>query len=440
MNKPDYDVIVVGGGPSGVAAALAAARNGSRTLLIESNGYLGGTVTHSSLPAFCPYGNSEEPVIQGIGLEILEALKKETQLVSYYQDTAQKPLYSWYPIDTEALKRILDEIVLSSGCELLLHAQVTACEKSGKSIHSLTYQTAAGSKNVSAGVYIDCTGNAALASWAGCRTEMGDENGDVQSGTLCFKIANFDTERFIRYAQETGEGGNLFQACARAIANHAFPEGETKVAGISFPSPGVAALNFGHIYGIDPLDASSLTRAEIEGRKKLGELLAFLRRFVPGAENAVLVSSGPAVGIRESRRVVGRYVLTREDFMRRADFDDAIAYYCYPIDVHPSRMKEGSEWNDVYYRQRYQPGEAYGIPYRCLTPADSDNLLVAGKIISCDRAMLGSVRVVPCCFATGQAAGTAAAMAVRQKTSVPCIDAHELRIALSEQGCYIRKH
>ena len=439
MKAPVYDVVVAGGGPSGVAAALAASRNGCRTLLIESDGYLGGTVTRSSLPAFCPFGNSDEPVIRGIGLEILEALKKETQLVSYYRDTPEKPLYSWYPVDTEALKRILDEKVLSSGSELLLHAQVTDCEREGSRITGIAFQTPAGSADISARIYIDCTGDAFLAYRAGCPTEMGDENGEVQSGTLCFKVANFDTERFIRYAEETGEGGNLFNACNRAIADHAFPEGETKVAGISFPSPGVAALNFGHIYGIDPTDAVSLTRAETEGRKKLNEMLSFLRRYVPGAENAVLVSSGPAVGVRESRRVIGRYMLTKEDFFRRADFEDAVAYYCYPIDIHPSRMEDKDKWKEVYYHQRYQPGESYGIPYRCLTPEGMDNLLVAGKIISCDRAMLGSVRVVPCCFATGQAAGTAAAMAVRQGTSITEADVQSLRRTLKEQGCFIRE-
>ena len=435
MTHTDYDVIVAGGGPSGVAAALAARRNGSRTLLIEANGYLGGTVTHGSLPAFCPFGNTDKPLIRGIGLEILEALKKETDLVSYYQDPPEKPLYNWYPVDTEALKRVLDEKITADECDLLLHTQIIGCEKTERKITGVVCHAPSGSFSVSAKVYIDCTGDAVLASAAGCETQIGDENGDVQSGTLCFKIANFDTGRFIRYARETGEGGNLFNACGRAIADHAFPEGETKVAGISFPAPGVAALNFGHLYGIDPLDAASLTKAEMEGRRKLKELLAFLRRYVPGAENAVLVSSGPAVGIRESRRVTGRYVLTREDYARRADFEDAIAYYCYPIDVHAPRMSDSREWNDVYYRQRYQPGESYGIPYRCLTPVDTDNLLTAGKIISCDRAMLGSVRVVPCCFATGQAAGTAASMAAEKGIPASQVDTEYLRRTLKQQGC-----
>ena len=434
-----YDVIVAGGGPAGVSAAMAAARSGAKTLLIEANGSLGGTVTNGSLPAFCPFGNTDEPLIQGIGLEILEALRAETKLPSYYEDSPEKPLYNWFPVDGEALKRILDDKVLSSGCELLLHAHFVGCETEDGVIRSVTVHTPGGLETFAAKTFIDCTGDGVLSAEAGCEIQLGNEEGLVQSGTLCFKIAPFDTERFIRYAEETGEGGNLLHACARAIADGAFPEGETKVAGISFPYPGVAVLNFGHIYGIDPLNAASLTRAEVEGRKMLPELLRFLRNYVPGAENAVIVSSGPAVGIRESRRVMGDYVLTKEDFFRRADFDDAIAYYCYPIDIHALRPGEQTkEWNELYYNRRYQPGEAYGIPYRCLTPKGIKNLLTAGKNISCDPIMLGSVRVVPCCFATGQAAGTAAAMAARSDISVRSVDPTVLRDSLKRKGCFLR--
>ena len=434
-----YDVIVAGGGPAGVSAAMAAARSGAKTLLIEANGSLGGTVTNGSLPAFCPFGNTDEPLIQGIGLEILEALRAETKLPSYYEDSPEKPLYNWFPVDGEALKRILDDKVLSSGCELLLHAHFVGCETEDGVIRSVTVHTPGGLETFAAKTFIDCTGDGVLSAEAGCEIQLGNEEGLVQSGTLCFKIAPFDTERFIRYAEETGEGGNLLHACARAIADGAFPEGETKVAGISFPYPGVAVLNFGHIYGIDPLNAASLTRAEVEGRKMLPELLRFLRNYVPGAENAVIVSSGPAVGIRESRRVMGDYVLTKEDYFRRADFNDAIAYYCYPIDIHALRPgKQTQEWNELYYNRRYQPGEAYGVPYRCLTPKGIKNLLTAGKIISCDQIMLGSVRVVPCCFATGQAAGTAAAMAARSDISVRSVDPTVLRDSLKRKGCHLR--
>lgn len=440
MKTGVYDVIVAGGGPAGIAAAMASARNGARTLLVESMGSLGGTVTNGSLPAFCPYGNTDSPLIRGIGLEILEALRAQMTLPAFYTDTPEKPLYSWFPVDSEALKIILDEKVAGSGCDLLLHTHVVGCRKDGSRITQIETLTGGTRMLLQADVFIDCTGDASLAAEAGCQIRVGNECGQVQSGTLCFKVAGFDTERFIRYVREDGEDGNLRHACARAMADGAFPEGETKVAGFSLPFPGVAVFNFGHIYGIDPTDPHSMTQAEITGRKRLRELLKFLRNYVPGAEDAHLVESGPNVGIRESRRVMGEYMLTREDFFRRADFEDAIAYYCYPIDVHGFQADDraNQEWNEIYYNQRYRPGEAYAVPYRSLIPLSVENLLTAGKIISCDQAMLGSVRVVPCCFATGQAAGTAAAMAVHTGKSVRDISVPRLRETLESQGCYLR--
>lgn len=436
-----YDVIVAGGGPAGVAAGIAAARSGADTLIIEPNGYFGGTVTHAALPAFCPYTDGQQPVIRGIGLEILEKLKARTWQSPFYdRKNDRKAQYDWRPIDTEALKLLLDELVMESGCQPLFYARVIGCRAEDGRIRSVTVHTPGGELEISADVFIDCTGDGHLSALAGCTVDIGDENGDVQSGTLCFKVANIDIDRFMAYANETGEGGNLFVACNRAIADGRFPEGETKVSGVAFPAPGVAAFNFGHIYDLNPLDAAAMTRAEMNARAQLGELVQFLRDYVPGMENAVLVSSGPQLGVRESRRVMGRYVLTREDFIRRADFEDAIAYYCYPIDLHGAH-KNGADHkalSDLYHNQRYQPGEVYGVPYRSLLPIGMDNLITAGRIISCDRSMLGSVRVVPCCFATGQAAGTAAAMAVQAGAAPAALDASQLRSRLRADGCWFK--
>lgn len=439
--KNHYDVIVAGGGPAGVAAGIAAARCGADTLIIEPNGYFGGTVTHAALPAFCPYTDGQQPVIRGIGLEILENLKKITWQTPFYdRKNDRKAQYDWRPIDTEALKLLLDEMVVESGCHPLFYARVIGCHAEDGLIRSVTVLTPGGMMELSADVFIDCTGDGHLAAAAGCTVEIGDEDGAVQSGTLCFKAANIDVDRFMDYASEAGEGGNLFAACKRAIADGHFPDGETKVSGMNFVAPGVAAFNFGHVYDLNPLDAEAMTRAEMHARAHLGELMAFLRGYVPGFEEAVLVTSGPQLGVRESRRVMGRYVLTREDFLRRADFEDAIAYYCYPIDLHGAH-KNGAENQmlaDIYHTQRYQPGEVYAVPFRSLLPLGMDNLLTAGRIISCDRSMLGSVRVVPCCFATGQAAGTAAAMAAKAGITASKVDASALRAQLAADGCWLK--
>ena len=436
-----YDVVVLGGGPAGVAAGIQSARSGAYTLLVEANGYLGGMTTHGNLPAFCPFSDGEKAVIRGIGMEILDELSDNCWYSDFYpRERDGRRNLDWFPIDSELLKSIYDRKVIESGCEVLLHTQMIGCEMDGSRIRSVTLFHAGGRLNVEADVFIDCTGDAMLAAAAGCDIEIGDEDGEVQSATLCFKIANFDSERFAVYARENHEGGNLFGACNRAIAADDFIPGEFKVSGVTLPAPGVAVFNFGHVFEVDPLDPANMTHAEMQARAQLPKLMAFLRKYVPGCEEAVLVSSGPSIGIRESRRVIGQYVLTADDYYARSDFEDAIAYYCYPIDIHGAKAKsdKNDSYHQVFYQQRYSKGESYAVPYRCLLPNKVDNLMTAGRIISCDRQMLGSVRVVPCCFATGQAAGMAAAMASRLHSGPNAIDIQSLRQELRNAGAWLR--
>lgn len=441
MKKQEhYDVVVVGGGPAGVAAAIASARNGADTVLIEKDGYLGGMACGASIPAFCTYTNGVETVIRGIGLEILEEMKKYSWKSPFYDDKPDRiEGLDWVPVDTEVLKRVLDELVLSSGCKLMLHTTLVSCHQENNQVTKLFVCNKSGLMEILGDVFIDCTGDGDLAAMAGCSMEYGDENGQVQGGTLCFKVANFDTEKFMDYARQVGENGNLEQAVQRAKADGKFPSGEIKVAGMTLPSLGMASFNFGHVFGWNPVDGVSMTEAEVQARKKLPELLEFIRSYVPGAERAVLAFSGPNIGIRESRRLYGRYRLTIEDYEQRADFADSIAYYAYPVDIHASCASDVADKEKTYQATRYRPGEVYGIPYRCLLPLEMENLLVAGRSVSCDRAMQASLRVMPACFAMGQAAGTAAAMAVSLRLKATELDADHLRTALAEQGVYLKK-
>ena len=442
--KSRYDVIVAGGGPSGVAAAISAVRCGADTLLVEQAGYLGGMATNARVPAFCVFTNGKDLLVGGVGLEILEAMKASMWRSPFYDEKPDRKFeYDWVPIDAEVLKSVLDRLVLDSGCDLALHTTLAEVRRDGRSVTGLRLVTPAGIQEVSAARYIDCTGNALLAHGAGASCLCGDEQGRVQAATLCFQVANFDTERFLAYAKAEGEtitvegteNGNLSRASARAIADGRFPAGETQVAGIALTTPGTATLNFGHIFNFDPFTAEGMTRAEVEGRKKLPELLAFLRDYVPGAENAQLIGSGPAVGVRESRRITADYMLTRADYDRRADFPDAVGYYSYPIDLHAAIQAEGAmSGHGDYETSRYAPGEKYAIPYRSLIVKELDNLLAAGRIIGADRAMLASVRVMPACFLTGQAAGTAAALSVRQNADLRKLNIDTLRQTLKEAG------
>lgn len=434
-----YDVIVAGGGPAGVAASVAAARNGCKTLLIERESCLGGMATQAMVPAFGPFTNGEVDLIGGIGREILEKLKEKGYQSLFYDRRPDRiEGIDWHPIDPEVLKRVLDEIVLESNCDILFHTDVIDVEKKDRTVEAVCTCYRGKKEWIHTKYLIDCTGNADLAEMAGVGFDYGDEEGKVQAGTLCFRVAGIDVPEFMEYVKQAGEDGNLSKACERAREHGDFPAGELKVGGMALQADGVAGLNFGHSYGLKPLDAWSLSRAEAEARKKVPELMRFLKRYVPGMENCVLVSSGDGIGIRESRRIHGRYTLTGEDYFRRADFEDAVAYYSYPVDIHPSVPEEAEKLQENYQKWRYKNGECYGIPYRCLLPDNMDNMAAAGRTISADRIMMASIRIMPPCFATGQAAGTACALAAKSNIRLDQIDIKELRNTLKQDGQFIR--
>ena len=433
--KEQYDVIVAGGGPSGVAAAVAASRNGCNTLIIEQEAYFGGMATIAGVPAFGPFTNGEQDLIGGIGREILEALKKDGYESPFYDRKPDRiEGIDWYPIDPEHLKRVMDDLVMDSGCDVLFHTTVTEVRNKDGKIEAVRVCNKGGFKWIEADYFIDCTGDGDLAAMAGAMWEYGDEDGRVQSGTLCFRVANIDVNRFMEYVEKEGENGNLSVASEKAKKDGRFPLNETKVGGMALQADGIAGFNFGHVYDLKPLDPWNKSQAEMEARRNLPELITFLREYVPGMEKCVLASSGPGLGIRESRRIKGGYTLTKEDYLNRADFPDAIAYYSYPIDIHAA-LPEKSEKNEkLYQTSKYKNGECYGIPYRCLIPQGLKNLAVAGRIISADRIMMSSIRIMSACFATGQAAGTAAALGIKAGgIDLGDIDTDILRKWLREQ-------
>lgn len=432
--KNTYDVIVAGGGTAGICAAVAAARNGAKTLLIEQYGDLGGTATFGLVPTFAPFSNKQAAVIGGIGREILDGcLNSSWKNPSPDPDNGILGL-DWMPIDPEVMKSVTEDMVRQSGVDVWLNATVTGVKTVDCRVREVDVYFAGQILTVEGQVFVDCTGDANLVAQAGGEWVRGDENGTVQSMTLCFRLAGVDTDRLTAFKRENGETDNLISCVRKARENGDFPKGEAGV-NLAIQAPGIVGLNFGHIHRKDPLDVEELSQAQLDARKNLPMLIEFFHKYVPGMEHCYLASSGTKIGIRESRRIVGEYVMTRRDYNDRRRFPDAIAKYCYPIDLH-SENQVTSEQNE-FKTSAYQPGEYYEIPFRALLPRTLRNVIAAGRCISSDRAMNGSVRVMPACFATGQAAGTAAAMAVKQQRELKELDVKALQSVLRQQGAEI---
>jgi hypothetical protein len=422
------DVVVVGGGATGVAAAIAAARNGADTLLIEQRGYLGGMGTAALVPAFCPYTDGEKPIIRGIGLDLLEKMKAAAG-DDFYNRNKEK--YDWVPIDVETLKRVYDKEVLDSGAKILFHTFADQVLMEGDKITGLVISNKSGRSVIQAKHYIDASGDADLAVLAGVPFQTGGENGELQPGTMCYIVSGADKERFNQFLKDSGQGGQLEKSVTEAQQNGDLPDGRKRISGIAWITDSIAGFNFGHIFGVDGTKAEDLTRAAIEGRQLIDVQIQFLRKYVPGFEHIHLVHSGDQIGIRETRRIAGDYTLVVEDFLSMRTFEDDIARNAYYIDIHLANA--GSTMTVKHLPK----GKSHGVPYRCMLPQGKSNLIVAGRSVSSDRPVQGSLRVMPNCFAMGQAAGTAAAMLRTTGGGFRDISIPELQSKLIEQGAWL---
>lgn len=432
------DVLVIGGGPAGSAAAIAAAREGARTLLVEQHGFLGGMGTAALVPAWCPFSDREKCIIRGIGYEILQEMKAHMPHVA-------PDALDWVPIDPERLKVIYERRVTEAGADIvfLTHFVDLLRDAASDCVDSVLIHNKSGLQRWAARVVVDCTGDGDAAAAAGVPFQKGDSvTGALQPCTMCFVLAGIDNARLQPWLW-ADNGRNLLLKPAIAAAKAAGDLSIIEEAGnLAYQSESTIGLNFSHVFDVDGTEAEQLSRAMIEGRRLIRHLTDFIRRYLPGCENAYLVTSGVQIGVRETRRIVGDYVLTLEDYLARRSFHDEIARNAYYIDIHLSKC----EWEQNLGRQidweskihQYRAGESHGIPYRCLLPRGVRNMLVAGRCISTDRAVQGSTRVMPNCLAMGEAAGCAAAWAARGESGdVRAIDARKLRTRLQECGAWL---
>ena len=432
-----FDVIVVGGGPAGCTAATAAARDGAKTLLIEGTGQLGGMGTSGLVPAWCPFSNGKEVIYKGLALKVFEEAAKGMVYV--------KPgKYDWIPIDQERLKRTYDRLVTGAGAKVLFQSSVCGVQKGDDgSVDSILVSNKGGITAYKAKVYVDCSGDGDLATWAGASVEKGDPvTGELMLSTLCFILGNVDEGAFVN-------GPGLFAGDKNSpiypiLKSKKFP----KIKDIHFCAnlvgPGTVGFNAGHLWDIDNTNPESISGAMIEGRLIAEEISRALSEFHPKAfANNHLVTTASLLGARESRRVVGDYVLTQDDYWARRGFSDEIARNCYFLDAHTAikdaKKLESANMNfaDEFKPEGYKAGESHGIPYRTLTPKGIRNLLVAGRSISCERPVQSSIRVMPVCLVTGEAAGAAAAQAAAAKgNDVHKVDVDALRKNLKAAGAF----
>lgn len=423
--KYTVDILVAGGGPGGFAAAVAAARQGKKVLLVEAVGCFGGLGTAGMVPCYMSFTDGITFIADGIGHEVYDRLQQERR-----DKTAPHNA-----IPPEVLKRIYDEMALEAGFDFLFFTKVIGVEKEGGQIKRVVLSGKSGLFAAEAKVFIDATGDGDLSVLAGASYEKGNENGEMMPGTLCSFWTGVDFSKFQWWEQS--------EKLEQAFSDGVFTVEDRHLTGLCHQGVGYGGGNIGHAYDVDGTDEASMTAAMVEQRKRLLEFEYYYRNYIKGCENAEIVGTASMLGIRETRRIVCDYQLKVEDFSRRAVFEDEIGRNAYPVDIHPKTAdpEEMERFRKEHYAEyHYQPGESYGIPYRSLTVKGFDNLLVVGRSIWTDQKMQSSIRIMPSCYLTGQAAGVAAALAAvpaAESGDIRAVSVKQLQENLLKLGAYL---
>ncbi|TBL70394.1 FAD-dependent oxidoreductase [Paenibacillus thalictri] len=444
------DVLVVGGGPAGIGAAVAAARNGAKVLLVERYGFVGGNLTVAMVnPMFTFHDVNGKQVIRGVAGELVDRLVSKTVSPGHVTDLTFDNA-SMSPFDPEGMKLVLFELLQEAGVELLLHSTFASAYTDGSgNVTTVIVENKSGRQAICPKLVIDCSADADVVARVGAPFIKGREtDGAMQPVTLFYRVAGVNIPNLKAWMKQnrhllkdapTDEEIDAQNALAflgmKEIIKEAMERGEypkdaaPRILMYELPQEGQFAINCTRLQGIDGTDVFDLTRAEMETRYQAWAVTEFMKRYIGGFEQAYVLDTGVQVGVRETRHIVGDYTMTEQDVLSSRAFLDGIACGTFAIDIHPP---EGEQ--QVFTGS----GKAvYEIPYRSLLPQGLDNLLVAGRSVSATHNAFGSVRVMATAMGIGQGAGTAAALALAGNLTTRQVDVKLVRSRLLEQGQYL---
>ncbi len=429
----EFDVVVLGGGPAGIAAAAAAGRTGRSTILLERYGFLGGAGTAAGLSTFCGLhanaAGEHRRVVHGLASEILERLERMNALAAPHLSLGNRIQAQAY--DISAYKIAADELLLGSRVKILFHAfGVGAAMRSPREIDALIVECKSGRRAIVGNSFIDCSGDGDLAAWAGAPYAVGDGAGNMLYPTTMFRINGVDPERAGRawetipkLMEEAEKQGKRFPRKSAIVRPQRNPiEWRANLTQVRNPD-GTA---------VSGIDVEEMSYGEIEGRRQCWDVFRFIRDVSPGFERAYIVEIAPQIGIRETRRIEGEYVLSEADILGCADFEDTIGVNGWPVEQH-SAGRVDLRWPEPRSRGFNQ------MPYRMIVPKGVDNLLVAGRCASMTHDGQSSARVSGPCFVMGQAAGVAADMSLKAGVPPRRIDVAALQRRLEGDGAYLGK-
>lgn len=452
MLKPEtlssFDVVVCGGGPSGVMAAVSAARNGAKTLVIERHGFPGGSSTAALVHPWLSFHNKRgEQVLGGLGQELVDRLQKIGGALGHLRDSIGF-VYSLTPFDPDLTKIVMQQMLTESGAQVLLHTLITGVEAKTGTVEAIFITNKSGTFRVEAPLWIDTTGDADIAFKAGAPIQEQRKNGalNTQPLTMNFRVSGVDWEpirKFILENPDEFHDETLFDDLRRGEAltgvsgffsmwrevNEKLQVPRDRLLFFSGVRPDECYINTSRVTQLDGSDGFDLSCGELEGRRQVWAIFEWMQRTVPGFGDSFISTIPTQIGVRETRRIVGDYIVNQDHVVNGAKFDDAIARSAYPVDIH-APTGQGLITSEA-------PDDFYEIPFRSLLPLGIENVIVAGRCISATHEGHASTRLTPTCFAMGQAAGLAATRCAQNNLRPRDLEGIALRAELKAQGAIL---